>query len=147
MANDKLNDEALREAPDSLFQALRHACWERLTTKQKEFLSLPGFVEQSGQYLMTHQGAKAWLAPRGEEIWLAMIQTDEAQREKGQASLLLQKICALADQVGVTLSLRAEPKALKIGLDQDQLVGWYSSSRFGFKGDWPNMTRPPREAK
>jgi len=49
----------------------------------------------------------------------------------------------MADQVGMTLTLRAEPKALKIGLVQEQLVEWYS--RFGFEGDCDNMARRPRQ--
>jgi len=73
---------------DAAFQAIRDACWEKLTAKQKEFLSLPDFAEMSNQYLITHQGARAWLAASGKAIRLVTIQTDEAERGKGQASQL-----------------------------------------------------------
>jgi len=34
------------------------------------------------------------------------------------------RICALADQHGIALSLRAEPNARKTGLKQEELVAW-----------------------
>lgn len=141
METDRLALEQLRERQKHFFREIRATMWERLTPKQREFLSRPELTEEHGQYVFKQNGSKAYLSPRGENISLTMIQTEEAQRGQGHASNLLRRICEMADEVGVTLSLMAEPKARKIGLVQSQLVKWYR--RHGFKGECDKMIRPP----
>lgn len=139
MSNGKNDFEALR---DRFFQSLQQGLRGRHTKKQKEFFNLPGITSEGSLYVMKHRGATAWLSARGEGVHLEMISTQEPQRGEGHASELLRRICSLADEVEVTLSLRAEPKARKIGLRQAKLVEWYR--RNGFEGEWDKMTRLPR---
>lgn len=113
----------------------------RTSPEQNAFLSEPTLREQSGQFVLANEGSQAYLATSGETIHLGMIQTDEDKRGQGHACRLLRRICELADRYGITLSLRAEPKARKIGLKQKELVEWYK--RFGFAGEWNKMIRLP----
>lgn len=137
---DVSNDE-LRDHQQKIFQAIRDEARKGYTPNQKKFFSLPEVVDEGCEYVIRHLGSKAWLSACGEAIHLGMIQTEESQRGKGHASLLLQKICSMADKVDVTLSLRADPKARKIGLVQGELVAWYK--RYGFEGSPERMTRHP----
>lgn len=144
MSNNKVDPEKQKKQRDAIFQAMREEEWNDLTQLQKDFLSLPEFVQENGLWMITHEGSKAWLSHLDETIQLTMIQTNEEQRNQGHASQLLKTICELADKIGVTLSLRAEPKARKIGAPQEKLIEWYS--RYGFEGRWNDMKRQPREA-
>lgn len=144
MADDNVDGEKLRDLQQKVFQAMRDEIRKGYTVKQKEFFDLPEMVEEGNQYVLRHGGSKAWLSACGEAVHLGMIQTEEPQRGQGHASQLLERICSLADKVGVTLTLRAEPKARRIGLVQEELVEWYG--RYGFEGSWEKMTRGPRES-
>jgi len=143
VAKKQMTPEQLEEARRKLFQSLRDESWNRLSSEQKAFLSESTLREQSGQFVLVNEGSQAYLAACGETIRLGMIKTDEDKRGQGHAGRLLRRICELADQHGITLSLRAEPKALKIGLKQKELVQWYK--RFGFAGKWNKMIRLPRD--
>jgi GNAT superfamily N-acetyltransferase len=143
MTSNRLTPEQLRDAQRTMFQAIRDEMWKGLSPKQQAFLSLPELTREGNAYVLRENGTTAWLAPCGDTIQLSMIKTTPSERRQGNASKLLKKICELANRVGVTLSLRAEPKDAKTDLDQQQLIAWYS--RHGFKGNWNNMTRPPSQ--
>lgn len=67
---------------------------------------------------------------RGGLLEVTHVFTPEQHRGKGFASLLMQKVCAEADEAGKVLLLMAKPYD-EGGLDRDELREWYG--RFGFK--------------
>ena len=141
MSDNGIDSDKLLDRQPNVIQAFRDYIRKDLTPKQREFFNLPEIVEEGSLHVVRHRGSKAWLSACGDTIQLTMIQTEESQRRQGHASQLLHTICSLADRIGVTLSLRAEPKARKIGLVQKQLVDWYG--RYGFEGGPERMTRRP----
>lgn len=66
---------------------------------------------------------------RGGLLEISHVQTINTARQRGQASLLLQKVCAEADAAGMVLLLRPLPYD-DAPMDRAQLMDWYS--RFGF---------------
>lgn len=124
-----------------MHQQANTEAWERLTDQQQRFFSLLD-AEQSGELFSVEQnGASASLFPRGDAIYLSMIQTSfGSYRRQGRASGLLKRLCAVAGQVQVVIRLKVEPKGL-IDLNDGQLTEWYR--RNGFAGDTADMTRPP----
>lgn len=145
MARKKSADFEVRKLEEMITKEMRARDWEELTEKQKAFFSRPEFVRDAGQFLIRNQGSKAWLCPKGEAIQLGMMQTEVANRRQGLADQLLTKICAMADEFGVALTLRAQPSAETIGAKQKDLIAWYKSH--GFNGVWDKMTRSPRKPK
>lgn len=139
MKNDAVDPEKIR---DEFMQSICDKIREEQTPKQKKFFKLPEIALESQGYVLRLHGTQAWLSAYGEAIQIGWIHTDETERGKGHASQLLRRICSLADEIGVTLSLKAQPKARKIGLVEEQLVEWYR--RHGFEGDQHRMTRPPQ---
>lgn len=66
---------------------------------------------------------------RGGLLELSHLHTLNTERGKGLASMLLQKVCAEADDAGMVLLLRPLPYE-DAPLSRAQLADWYS--RFGF---------------
>lgn len=67
---------------------------------------------------------------RGGVLELSHLIVPEQHRKQGYASLLLQKVCAEADEAGKVLLLMPKPYDV-IGMDREQLVDFYQ--RFGFE--------------
>ena len=75
---------------------------------------------------------------------ITKLQTSAEAQNKGEASRLLEKVCAEADSHGITLVLWPRPFG-DIALSQTQLIDWYSR-RFGFvqiQPEPPMMARAP----
>lgn len=67
---------------------------------------------------------------RGGLLEVTHVHTPEQHRKQGYASLLMQKVCAEADDAGKVLLLMPKPyDDWKMG--RDELIEWYA--RFGFK--------------
>lgn len=67
---------------------------------------------------------------RGGVLELTHLIVPEQHRRNGYASLLMQKVCAEADEAGKVLLLMPKPYDV-IGMDREQLVAFYE--RFGFQ--------------
>lgn len=66
---------------------------------------------------------------RGGLLELSHVSTPEDQRGKGHASLLLQRVCAEADEARKVLLLMPKPFG-DAPMDREALIDWYSG--FGF---------------
>lgn len=67
---------------------------------------------------------------RGGMREISAIEVPAKERGKGDASALLDRICAEADLTGKVLMLTPQPYG-NVGLNQDELQDWYA--RFGFQ--------------
>lgn len=66
---------------------------------------------------------------RGGLLEITHVITPEQHRKQGYASLLMQKVCAEADEAGKVLLLMPQPFDMP-ELSKDELTDWYS--RYGF---------------
>lgn len=66
---------------------------------------------------------------RGGLLEITHVLTPDGERNKGYASLLMQKVCVEADEAGKLLLLRPQPFDMP-ELSKDQLTDWYNG--FGF---------------
>lgn len=67
---------------------------------------------------------------RGGILEITDVQTPDQHRRQGYASLLVQKVCAEADEAGKVLMLMPRPFN-EGGMGQTELVDWYA--RLGFE--------------
>lgn len=66
---------------------------------------------------------------RGGLLEISHVLTPESHRGQGYASMLLQKVCAEADEAGKVLLLNPKPYDTE-PMNAEELTDWYS--RFGF---------------
>lgn len=88
-------------------------------------------------------GIPAHLRQNSREITKVHTQAD--QQQEGHATALLRKVCAEADEAGITLILWPRPYGDEIALSQAQLIRWYART-FGFRqiqAEPPMMARAP----
>lgn len=65
-------------------------------------------------------------------------------RGKSIASILLDQVCADADNENVTLYLEVQPDMSATGLTYDQLTAFYSRRGFKFFNAWAMKRKPQR---
>jgi hypothetical protein len=99
-------------------------------------------------------GAYAFMAGPGVcNGWVQIIVRSDVQIEihrlwtlqpgKGNGAMMLRAVCALADQCGIEIKLKALPFGRKpYRLSADQLCAWYQ--KYGFEGTRRKMIRKPR---
>ncbi|MCC9604500.1 GNAT family N-acetyltransferase [Blastopirellula sp. JC732] len=113
------------------------------TANQKRFLSSEGITESGDFYSIQIRSSKATLSTRDAQIYIEHIETNESERNQGNATRLMKALCALADANSITLSLLAYPYARKIDLDQNALINWYGRLGFVRQDDSAKMKRDP----
>ncbi len=89
----------------------------------------PGIRTHGGASLKLSYSQHAPANERGNLLEVTHVQTEPAQRGRGHASLLLQKVCAEADAARKVLMLFPSPYG-DAPVSRDALIEWYAA--YGF---------------
>lgn len=136
-----------------MFQPLRHGFFYgvlTMTTKVSVDCKIHELLDEIGSqrvaddspcFVVNRSGCSASLRPVNGWLYLQNIRTDEHERGRGCASDLLNELCELADNAGITIFLEVDA-APGGSMTDSQLMDWYW--RFGFRGGREEMVREPQ---